>query len=290
MIKLAEIKREFLDEFHRKLRGPVAKVVGRRETREQKAREVNALVGAIRAPLSRDVGTKPRDERPTYALILQYCFSVASLEYRHKVWPYEYMAFSRRVGELWESFCRAAWDHPSRPSVARIPAPAFGSVRKALFDRIKTNIGAHGKREKILEDVEKLFEIIGEINMEEDEVFALADVPHVIDFKSGFGSNEKGNMLRLQTVGRAYRIWNDETRLLLLVRQEENNNYLRVLRRLGLWEVFTGKDAYDQISQLTGADMQKIRNTVIDWRSDLSPGLYRYLKNQPTDLTNYLSW
>ncbi len=200
------------------------------------------------------------------------------------------MAFSRRVGELWEAFCRAAWDYPSKPSVARIPAPDFGSVREALFGRIEANIGAHGKRGEIIEDVKTLFEIIGDINMREDEVFTVDKTPHVIDFKSGFGSNEKGNMLRLQTVGKAYRVWNHETRLLLLVRQEENNNYLRVLRRLGLWEVHTGAEAYQVISQLTGADMQRIRNTIIEWDSDLSSSLYKYLKNQPTDLTTYLSW
>lgn len=114
--------------------------------------------------------------------------------------------------------------------------------------------------------------------------------PHVIDFKSGFGSNEKGNMLRLQSVGRAYRIWNHETRLILLVRQDQNNNYLRVLRRAGLWEVHTGDKAYDQISELTGANMQAIRREVINWEADLSDQLYKFLKNQPSDLTSYLIW
>jgi hypothetical protein len=124
--------------------------------------------------------------------------------------------------------------------------------------------------------------------MNEDEVFHVGGIPHVIDFKSGFGSNEKGNMLRLQTVGKAYRIWNHQTRLLLLVRQEENNNYLNVLRRAGLWEVHTGTKAYEQVSELTGADMQTVRNTVIDWPSDLSAELYEFLTN--ASLTGYLIW
>lgn len=93
-------------------------------------------------------------------------------------------------------------------------------------------------------DVSTLFEIVGEINMKEDEVFRKADIPYVIDFKSGFGSNEKGNMLRLLTVGRAYHIWDHRTKLMLLVRQDENNNYLKVLRRSNLWEVYTGADTY----------------------------------------------
>jgi len=285
---LAEVKAEILETLHRDLREPSAIITASQVTREEKAKAINAIVGATKHKLSARVATLDVAERPNFALVLQYCCSVASLEYRHKVWPYEYMAFSRRVGELWEGFCSAAWDFPSRPEVARIDVPAFATVRNALDARIRGNIGEHGKRDEILRDVDTLFEIIGDINMNEDEVFRVGEIPHVIDFKSGFGSNEKGNMLRLQTVGKAYRIWNHQTRLLLLVRQEENNNYLNVLRRAGLWEVHTGTKAYEQISALTGADMQTVRDTVIDWPSDLSPELYKFLTD--ADLTSYLTW
>jgi len=288
MTQIVRLKGELLEVFHRELQTSVNRIAENPGTREEKAWAANALVGDVKSNLSRRVETVPNAERPNYALVLQYCFSVASLEYRHKVWPYEYMAFSRRVGELWEAFCSAAWDYPSRLGVARIPAPEFNTVREALSTRIKANIGTHGKRDEIIQDTDTLFEIIGEINMHEDEVFSVDGVPHVIDFKSGFGSNEKGNMLRLQTVGRAYRIWNHQTRLLLLVRQEENNNYLRVLRRMGLWEVHTGTEAYNRISEFTGADMQAIRDMVIDWRADLSEKLYGYLTE--ANLTGYLIW
>jgi hypothetical protein len=202
MTQIESNKKDFLAAFHRGLRGPVGKIVASRGTRKQKAREVNSLAWSIKTELSQVVGTLPKNERPNYALVLQYCFSVASLEYRHKVWPYEYMAFSRRVGELWEAFCRAAWDYPSKPSVARIPVPDFGSVREALFARIKANIGTHGKREEIIEDVKTLFEIIGDINMREDEVFTVDQTPHVIDFKSGFGSNERATCCVFKPWGR----------------------------------------------------------------------------------------
>jgi hypothetical protein len=287
---LQRLKNEILHIFHNELSAEVPKIAGGNGTRQNKAQEVNALAGGIKATLSQRVANLPAKDRPNYALILQYCFSVASLEYRHKVWPYEYMAFSRRVGELWEAFCCAAWDYPNRPGVARIATPGFATVREALLTRIRDNIGTHNKRDELMMDVDTLFEIIGEINMREDEVFSVDQVPYVNDFKSGFGSNEKGNMLRLQTVGRAYRIWNKDTHLLLLVRQDQNNNYLNVLRRSGLWEVHTGTAAYRQISAFTGADMQKIRDSVINWKADLSNELYGYLKDQPTDLTAYLAW
>ena len=77
-------------------------------------------------------------------------------------------------------------------------------------------------------------------------------------------------MLRLDAVGRAYRIWNHQSRLMLLVRQNVNNNYLKVLRRTGLWEVHTGNATYDQMATMTGVDIQQIRMRVIDWRADLS--------------------
>lgn len=288
MPALEDIRSNLLDSFHTKLREPVHEISTSELTREKKAQAVNALAGIIRNHLAEAVLGLPKEERPNYSLLLQYCFSVASLEYRNKVWPYEYMAFSRRVGELWEGFCSAAWDCPARPEVKRIQAPDFCAVRDSLSERIRLNIGTHAKREELISDIDTLFDIIGDINMKEDEVFSVDNTPHVIDFKSGFGSNEKGNMLRLQTVGRAYRIWNHQTRLMLLVRQEVNNNYLRVLRRSGLWEVHTGDLAYDQIAELTGADIQEVRRLVIDWPNDLSEVFYEHIKH--AGLTGYLSW
>jgi len=126
--------------------------------------------------------------------------------------------------------------------------------------------------------------------MVEDRTFTVDKIPHVVDFKSGFGSNEKGNMLRLIAVGRAYRLWNPSTRLLLLVRQPINNNYLRVIERANLWEVFCGEAAYHEIDRLTGANTIELRRDIIDFEKDLNQSFWNYLKQQPTDLTSYLSW
>lgn len=287
-MKPVRLKDEILAIFRDRLTQAINRILAGTGTREEKAREVNALINSIRSELAARIPQLPVADQPNYAVVLQYCFSIASLEYRHKVWPYEYMAFSRRVGELWEALCSVAWDYPSKPDVRRIEIPSFSSVRNVLRNRINENIGSHRKKSELLQDIDTLFEIIGDINMKEDEVFIINDIPHVIDFKSGFGSNEKGNMIRLQTVGRAYRIWNHQTRLLLLVRQAENNNYLNVLRRMGLWEVHTGAAAYERISELTGADMKAVRDTVIDWPSDLSTSFYDYLREN--NLTSYLEW
>lgn len=284
------IKLEILQRLHAELQEAVARIISQAIPREEKAKAVNALVAIARAKISAQVRSEGAADRQILGVILQYCCSVASLEYRHMVWPYEYMAFSRRVGELWEQFCKAAWDHPSTVGVARIDPPQFSDVRAVLLNRINRNVDGHANSAEILDDVATLFDIIGDINMKEDEVFSVNNVPHVIDFKSGFGSNEKGNMLRLKTVGQAYKIWNNDTKLLLLVRQDENNNYLNVLKRMELWSVFTGADAYEQIRVLTGADMNWVRDNIVDWEADLSQPFIDFLRGQAGDLTGYLKW
>jgi hypothetical protein len=272
-------KASILNELHENLSNSVEAIAGEELTLQKKAQRVNALVTAERNNLSSGISSLRVEQRGTAALLLQYCVTVVGLEYRHRVWPYEYMAFSRRIGELWEAFCCTAWTYPVNPNVKRIYAPDFADVRNALLERIVRNIGLHAKSTEIMSDASILFEIIGDINMKEDEVFTKDDIPYVIDFKSGFGSNEKGNMLRLLTVGRAYKIWDHRTQLMLLVRQDQNNNYLNVLRRSRLWAVYTGSEAYKKIHEITGADIESVRNNVIDWRSDLSREFYSYLKD-----------
>lgn len=276
--------------LHARLTPAINRVAKLGLTHQKKAQQANALVTEQRNRLVQSIQALPENERGTAALMIQYCCTVVGLEYRHRVWPYEYMAFSRRVGELWEAFCRTAWTYPVDPTVARMEPPDFADVRKAILERITTNLGTHDKAKEVMTDVSTLFGIVGDINMKEDEVFRKAEIPHIIDFKSGFGSNEKGNMLRLLTVGRAYRIWDHRTKLMLLVRQDENNNYLKVLLRSKLWEVYTGADTYKKIEEITGADIQSVKDTVIDWQADLSGEFYKYLKSQPTDLTGYLTW
>lgn len=35
--------------------------------------------------------------------MITYSANIVMLEYCNKVWEYEYMAFARRIGELWEA-------------------------------------------------------------------------------------------------------------------------------------------------------------------------------------------
>ncbi len=285
-----ETKQSFLDYFHSQLPPQVEKISSSGESHQNKAKRVNKLISDHRDFLAAKIDTAATaTTRQEQLIILQYSVSVVSLEYRHAVWPYEYMALSRRVGELWERFCSAAWDIPSRQKVERISPPNFPDVL-AEIEASLLDYSQSAKRESTAGILENLRDLIGEINMVEDEVFSVDSNPHVIDFKSGFGSNEKGNMLRLRTVGKAYKLWNPDTELLFLVRQEQNNNYLNVIKREGLWSVHCGQDAYDKIEELTGAQMNKIRDQVISFEDDLSAQFWNDLNDHLSDLSGYLKW
>jgi|ERR1017187_10372870 hypothetical protein len=53
-------------------------------------------------------------------LRLFYCSLVVNLESRNQVVAYDYMDFSRRIGEVWEDFCKVCWDAPANAKLKRI--------------------------------------------------------------------------------------------------------------------------------------------------------------------------
>ncbi|GAG80730.1 unnamed protein product, partial [marine sediment metagenome] len=57
------------------------------------------------------------------------------IESRNEVWPYEYMTFSRRIGELWEPFCKLCFDYPLKDLTLFIP-PLFSEVKRKLTNEI----------------------------------------------------------------------------------------------------------------------------------------------------------
>ncbi|WP_260580855.1 hypothetical protein [Sphingopyxis sp. PET50] len=280
----AKIKEEALTHFHEVLRPATAQIAAEEIDHKEKAKKVNDIVASTYNELREIAQTiQDKDVRQNTLVVNQYASCVASLEYRHAVWPYEYMAFSRRVGELWERFCCTCWDEPSRPGVQRVGEPSFAEITSALQKRLPDD----PEVKSVFADV---WELVGEINMKEDEVFSVDDVPHVVDFKSGFGSNEKGNTLRLIGVGRAYRLWNPATQLFLLVRQTDNNNYLEVLKRSNLWQVHCGEEAYKKIDELTGANINDLRKEIVNFQEDLSENFFRDIDGQLADLRSYLDW
>lgn len=72
-------------------------------------------------------------------LIITYCYMVVMIESRNFVRPYEYMDFSRRVGELWDPFCKLCFYYPINTLSLFIP-PLFSEVKKKLTGEINNYI------------------------------------------------------------------------------------------------------------------------------------------------------
>lgn len=72
-------------------------------------------------------------------LMVTYTNDVVMLETRNSVWEYDYMAFSRRVGELWEPFCKLCFQYPINNISLFIP-PLFSEVKQNLTHEIDTYI------------------------------------------------------------------------------------------------------------------------------------------------------
>ena len=283
------LKQEIFDYFRMNLSATTQTIQNSNLPQKTKSKQINQAVEDVRVQLTPILfNNHPELDVSKLYMLLQYCYTVMSLEYRNMVWPYEYMAFSRRNGELWERFCKAAWDNSQVPNLSRIEAPEFDDVRNSFRDRIIGYTDNNENQQLIVNDMDSIFAMVGEINMKQDEMFISNDINHIIDFKSGFSSNEKGNTFRVLAVGRAYKHWDPNVNLLFLVRQNENNNYLEMIRRSNLWAVHCGDEAYRKIDELTNAGIAEIRREAIDFQNDLSTGFWNYL--DANDLTDYLDW
>ena len=102
-MNLPQLKNDLFQKYHSRLADPVKAIAALTDTHQNKAKQVNKLISDMQNVLSRQMTISGNQQEKQQALlVIQYCTSVISLEYRHMVWPYEYMALSRRVGELWE--------------------------------------------------------------------------------------------------------------------------------------------------------------------------------------------
>jgi len=284
MSVVKQLKGDFFNRFQELVSPAVERIAKQKDDFRKKAKAVNNIVADARTVIENDLGVTSLSKQDEL-IVLEYCTTVANLEYRNKVWSYEYMALSRRMGELWERFCKSAWENPVRASVERVDAPDFAEVMAKIHQRVEPSVP-----KEIKDDFNNLVGLIDPINMREDEVFELDGKLFVIDFKSGFGSNEKGNTLRLLAVGRAYKLYDPEVSLLFLVRQKQNNNYLNRIRSSKLWEVHTGVDAYEKIDELTGSNISRLRGEMIDFQNDLTGEFWGSLGSDLDEVKKYFDW
>lgn len=227
-------------------------------------------------------------------LMITYTNDVVMLEARNAVWEYEYMAFSRRVGELWEPFCKLCFKYPTNRISSFVP-PLFSEVKESLTTEIVTFIDGLAiqvnDKEQLKRYYDKVWGLVtsGEIQLECDLHFTDGNTKYIVDFKSGFGSNEKGNTNRLLLVGSIYQnIETENYKCLIFVRSTENNHYLTTLQDSGVWETSCGIDTYSKIQNFTGFDIHGWIENHIDWMNDFSTRMKDTINNN--ELQDYLIW
>lgn len=202
-------------------------------------------------------------------LMITYCYIVVMIESRNSVRPYEYMDFSRRVGELWDPFCKLCFYYPINDVSLFIP-PLFADVKRKLTAEIVEYIDylniSTKEKEELKTYYNKVWSLVtsGEIQLELDLHFMQGKQKYVVDFKSGFGSNEKGNTNRLLLVATIYRNLEDNYKCLLFVRSEENNSYFNTLKNSGIWEAYCGLEAYKKIHEYSGYNLKTWIDNNID--------------------------
>lgn len=226
-------------------------------------------------------------------LMITYCNIVVMIESRNSVRSYEYMDFSRRVGELWDPFCKLCFYYPINDISLFIP-PLFSEVRKKLANEIIEYVGnlniSDKEKQELKSYYEKVWSLVtsGEIQLELDLHFNYNKQKYVVDFKSGFGSNEKGNTNRLLLVATIYQNLDDNYKCLLFVRAEENNSYFNRLKNSGIWEAYSGIEAYQKIKEYSGYDLKLWIETHIDWANDFNTETTEHLTDN--NLLQYLLW
>ncbi|MCR5661144.1 MAG: hypothetical protein K6G50_03320 [bacterium] len=228
-------------------------------------------------------------------LLIHYVTDVVMLEYRNKVWPYEYMAFARRIGELWEPFCKEAFYYPVN-GLNIIDSPDFSDVQNGIKHTTINYINSLNVELAIKKQLCHYYEVpwsmvdSGGIKLELDLHFSQNGTNYNCDFKSGFSSNEKGNTNRLLLVASIYKFLDENEKMILFVRQseEQNNHYLQTLKNSGYWEVYCANEAYDAMCDFTGFNLRAWLDENAKWEEDIDDTFRKHLMQQ--DLLKYLTW
>lgn len=263
-------------------------------TYKKQAEEINKSILKKRDfEVEKIVNDKSSVDKLSDILLINYVSYLVMLEYRNKFWNYDYMAFSRRIGEIWEPFCKLPFKYPLN-DLKIVDSLSFNDVQKNLESKIIQTVESLKISDLQKEELRNLFSEMwnlidsGNINLSLDLHFLHKDCYYNVDYKSGFNSNEKGNTNRLLLVGSIYKSLKNCYSNLIFVRQSDNNHYLETLKNSGFWEVYIGDAAYKKIYEFTGFDLKKWINKYMDWYNDISKEFKEYLEKN--DLLKYLTW
>lgn len=228
-------------------------------------------------------------------LMITYTADIVMLESRNSVWRYEYMTFARRIGELWEPFCKEIFKYSIRP-LDIINPPVFEEIQDNFMKNMVEYIDKLNIDDEVKRQLYYYYRIpwsmvdSGGTKLELDLHFSQDGIHYNCDFKSGFSSNEKGNTNRLLMVASIYRYIGSNEKMIIFVRQEEekNNHYLQTLKNSGYWEVYCANAAYDKMKEFTGFDLRVWLDRNALWKEDITDEFRRHLVNY--DLLKYLTW
>ena len=294
-------KEQWLKDFRSYAETILSQLQASRKSRNDQASEINKQIKAYRDDklilLKRQaIAEKWDNERLlNEILVMTYVSYIVMLECRNKVWPYEYMAFARRIGELWEPFCRLAFEYPVK-ELRIINPPDFEDVQRKIRKSATEYIDSLEVSEDIKSELKRHYSIpwtmvdSGGIKLALDLHFEQEGIHYNCDFKSGFSSNEKGNTNRLLLVASIYNSLGNIEKTLLFVRQseDENNHYLQTLKNSPYWDVYCADDCYAAIKSFTGFDIRSWLDDNADWVRDISDELRSHLR--ANDLLKYLAW
>ena len=264
--------------------------------RNKKSDEINKTVKRYLEAITEQIQRECKAQKWTNEqllneiLMVTYASYIVMLEYRNKVWPYEYMAFARRIGELWEPFCKLPFFYPVK-SLKIIEPPNFDKVqegiKKKAIDYISSLDITTDERRLLTYYYGVPWSLVdsGGIKLGLDLHFEQNGIHYNCDFKSGFSSNEKGNTNRLLLVGSIYQSLGDNEKTLLFVRQEEdqNNHYLQTLKNSPYWKCYCADACYAKMAEFTGFDLRAWLDKNMNWKNDISKEFREHL--EANDLT-----
>ena len=293
-------KQELLRYFRETAEAELQPILRLRDYKAQ-AREINTAIKQVRDTLLAEMLAFAERHHWAYehtlncVLHITYASYVVMLEYRNKVWPYEYMAFARRIGELWDPFCKETFYYSVNP-LQIVDPPLFDEVQQSIqesasdfFDSLRLD---RETRQLLQYHYNIPWSLVdsGGIQLELDLHFEQHGVTYNCDFKSGFSSNEKGNTNRLLLVASIYHSLSENEKTILFVRQseDENNHYLQTLKNSGLWDVYCADDAYEAMYDFTGFDLRRWLNENATWIEDIDDQLRSRLIDQ--GIIKYLTW
>lgn len=275
------------------------KICSRYKNYKDQASAINQFINDIRDNSIRSLKAHSNEltqsELLDKILIITYASYIVMLDARNSVWPYEYMAFARRIGELWEPFCKLPFEYPIK-KLTIISPPDFNKVQDTIKKDATNYIDSLKLDQETKDELKRHYAIpwtmvdSGGIKLGLDLHFEQDGIHYNCDFKSGFSSNEKGNTNRLLLVASIYNSLGEIEKTILFVRQPEddNNHYLQTLKNSPYWDVYCANDGYAAMKRFTGFDMREWLDNNVDWENDISSELREHLEKN--DLLRYLTW